>query len=805
MPESAFAGVVRNPLTVRAAAPDPPARRGSGAIFLSFGAALLAALVAMEYGPVAAGRIPFPADIVVQFPVWEGVRPVVPRVRHPEQGDIATQFFPWRVHVVEQLHRWRFPLWDDAILFGCPMLANAQSAVFDPVNVATAVLPPRYSWGAGIPFRPLLAGAGAALLVNALGGTVSGAWLAGIVFAFSGFLSSWRGRPQESTGIWLPLAFFAVDRLWRRRDLGAVLVAAAAGALPVLGGHPEVAFQMALAVAAFAVMRFSQPPPPVEGRGDSRRSRGAFAALLLLAGIGAVVLCLVQLGPMAEWVVRLERSVRGSWGHLRLRDVANFVSRNPLADPNSDGYAGMITLLLVPFAFLHRNRRDVFFFAVLLIVAVEIPFGLPPFYALSQKTPILAGLPNARVLLEADLSLAVLAGLGLSALEQRESRAGARSWALLAASAMAIVAAGLVFPGHSLPTSPGESTHLVRSWAAEGWIALGVAAVFLAAAAKPARVRLGAPILLVAAVDLFTYQHGRLSFADADQVFPPAPALDFLKSRVRDGERIATMNVTMGSNFEMMYGLKTPGGYDFRLRRTARILASIGVPKGHGLGAAGIASSPPYGVFDLLGARYLLATTWNSSSRVLERSPERFPLLFRDHSVRVFEDASALPRAFFLPATAIRRYADEEEEAEALLSPDFDARRTLIVAGVPEAGEAASPSENPPLLPAEAFDESPGRVAFSVDAPASGFVVVSQSAYPGWEARVDGRPVDLVRADYAFQAVPVSRGRHRVLLRYDPPLFRACLVVSLAGWLALAMWTVRTRFARARSPASLPA
>ena len=801
MSEPARGGVVRGPLTDRAAAGDRSAGSTLRAVFLSFGAALLAAVVAMEYGPVAAGRIPFPAEIVVRFPVWEGVRPVLPRVRHPEQGDIATQFFPWRVHVVEQLHQWRFPLWDDAILFGCPMLANSTSAVFDPVNLLTAVLPPRYSWGAGIPIRPLLAGTAVALLVNALGGTVSGSWLAGIVFAFSGFLSSWRGRTQESSGIWLPVAFLAVDRLWRRRDRGAVFLAAAAGALPILGGHPEVAFQMAIAVVAFALHRLMAPPPDAAPQRRVRgRQRASFAGLLVLAGIGAVALCLVQLGPTFEWIARLERSLQGSWGHLPLRDIATFVSRNKLADPNSDGYAGMITLLLVPFAVLHRNRRDAIFFMLLLAVAIEIPFGLPPFYGLSQRAPILGGLPNARVLLEADFALAVLAGLGLSALEQGESRTRARLPALLVAAAVALLAAWAVFPRNDAPTDGGEAHRLVRSWASEGWIGLAVVGVGLVAVGKLPRSYRGRAALLVATIDLFTYQHGRLRFVRPDQVFPPAPVLDFLRSRVRDGARVATMNVTMGSNFEMMYGLKSPGGYDFRLRRTDRILAPLSAPRGHALMAAAVASSPPHGIFDLLGARYLLATTWNSSSSDLERFPKRFSLIFRDHSVRVFEDTSALPRAFFLPATAIRHYPGEEQEADAVLSPAFDARRILVVAGAPETGEAPPLIGNTPLVPAEDFDESPGRVSFALDAPASGFVVVSQSAYPGWRARVDGRTAALIRADYAFQAVAVGPGRHRVLLYYDPPLFWACLFASAAGWLGLVVWTLG-RIARPRSGA----
>jgi hypothetical protein len=680
--------------------------------------------------------------------------------------------------------------------------------VFDPVHLLTAILPARYSWGAAVPVRPLLAGAGAALLVDALGGTLSGSWLAGIVFAFSGFLSSWRGRPQESTGIWLPLALVAIDRLSRRRDWGTVLFAAAAGSLPLLGGHPEVAFQMAVVAAAFAVVRLASPAET----GSSRERRGPFAGRVLLAGAGAAVLCLVQLGPTLEWVLHLDRTLH-AWGHLPRFAIATFFSRNKVADPNSDGYAAMITLFLIPFAFRHRNRRDVLFFVVLLFAAIEISFGLPPFYELSRALPILSGIPNARFLLAADLSLAVLAGLGLSAIEQARDRPRFLSSAVLSAIALAVGAVCLVFPRVS--AAPVDPHHVwpVRAWSSVGWIALGVVAVVIAAVGRLPRSFKGRAAVVIAAADLFTFQHGRLPLVEAETVFPPAPVLDFLRSRTGDGSRMVTTNVTMGSNFEMMYGLKTPAGYDFQLERTHRILAPFSLPGSHiALSAAAIAASPPHGIFDLFGARYLLATTDNESSADLERHPNRFPLVYRDHHVRVYENVNALPRAFFLPAAAIDRYATEDQEADAVTAPTFDARRRLVLAGAPESGAAGSPSEGGEMVPAASFTESPGRAILQVDAPSAGFAVVSVSSYPGWRAWVDDRPASLVRADYAFQGVPVGRGRHRVVLRYQPPVFRASFLISLAGWLGLIVYAVSRRFRRPaddragtlRDPTSIP-
>jgi hypothetical protein len=514
------------------------------------------------------------------------------------------------------------------------------------------------------------------------------------------------------------------------------------------------------------------------------------------------------MGPTLEWVLHLSRSLKRSWGHLPTGAIATFFSRNKVADPNSEGYAAMITLLLIPFAFRHRNRRHVLFFVFLLFASIEIPFGLPPFYQLSQALPILSGLPNARFLLAADLSLAVLAGLGLSAIEQARDRFRLLSPAVLSAVALAVGAACLVFPRGSPPDSL-DHVWLVRAWSSVGWVALGTLAVVLAAIGGLPRSVRGRAAVVIAAADLLAFQHGRLPFVDADTVFPPAPVLDFLRSRTGDGARIVTTNVTMGSNFEMMYGLKTPGGYDFRLKRTDRILAPFGLPRGAiALSAAAIAASPPRGVFDLFGARYLLATTDNSSSADLERDPARFPLVYRDRAIRVYEDVDALPRAFFLPETAIDRYATEVQERKAVTAPGFDASRRLVLSGSPGSGAEPSPAGRK-MVPAANFQESSGRVTFQLDAPAAGFAVVSVSSYPGWRAWVDDRPTDVVRADYAFQGVPVGPGRHRVELRYEPPIFWTSFLISFAGWLGLIAYAVSRRIRRAdrtvpATPASAP-
>jgi uncharacterized membrane protein YfhO len=59
-----------------------------------------------------------------------------------------------------------------------------------------------------------------------------------------------------------------------------------------------------------------------------------------------------------------------------------------------------------------------------------------------------------------------------------------------------------------------------------------------------------------------------------------------------------------------------------------------------------------------------------------------------------------------------------------------------------------------------------------------GYLVRAYTYYPGWRATVDGRPTEILRANYAFMALPLGPGEHRVELRYRPVSLTFGAVVS---------------------------
>lgn len=82
------------------------------------------------------------------------------------------------------------------------------------------------------------------------------------------------------------------------------------------------------------------------------------------------------------------------------------------------------------------------------------------------------------------------------------------------------------------------------------------------------------------------------------------------------------------------------------------------------------------------------------------------------------------------------------------------------------------------------------EVVLTFEADGDGFLYVSDTYYPGWRAYVDGRETKIYRANLAFRAIEVPKGRHTVVFRYVPVSFYVGLFLTLLG-MALCVWLWR--------------
>ena len=66
-----------------------------------------------------------------------------------------------------------------------------------------------------------------------------------------------------------------------------------------------------------------------------------------------------------------------------------------------------------------------------------------------------------------------------------------------------------------------------------------------------------------------------------------------------------------------------------------------------------------------------------------------------------------------------------------------------------------------------------------------GLLFTSDTWFPGWRAFLDGKEVNLLRANYAFRAIEVPKGDHLVEFVYKPLSFYNGLKVSISALLVL--------------------
>ena len=751
---------------------------------------LISAVSLFEQWRLVAGRVPMPADVISRTPLFRGTadasRGGFP---HAEMNDLATQFYPFRLFAGRALHSGELPLWNPHIMNGAPFLANIQSAVLYPPNlVLYGLLPAHVAWGLSFLVRPILAGVFTALLLRSLGTSSVGALAGAVAFAFSGFMVGWGGWPQSDAIVWLPLGLFAIDALSRRPTGRRAALTAVVLSLPFLAGHPEVAFFAWTAMTLFAGHRLLFT-------NRDRTSRLRFGAAFAVATVLAGGLMAVQILPSIEWVRSLDR-FQHSLPHptnLPIEDALSVVSRDAQADPNSLGlystgvtsYVGMLILAAVPLAALHRNRRDVAFFGVLAVGAFSVVYGVGPLFLLSQHLPQLNSVANAMAIGVLDLSVVVLAAFGITVIEGigvRERVTDRTVRRFLLGSGIAI---GAVV-GTAAMYAAQNSDHgaaWFRTLAASAVLLAAGILVLVWSTLRRLRQPLFALLLLgIVIVDSATYAYGHVPYVQPEQIFPAVPILQELRARDPGIYRVAALDGAYPPNLEMVYGFESASGYDFPTADNARLLDPIGLAYiSYYLTSDKLIASRDRRL-DLMNVKYLFVAAHSDADRRLTARPDQFTPVLEGDGIRVFQNRTALPRAFLIDAQNVITAHDNTTAFAALADRNFDPSHDAIVDEV----ATANPQPSVPPGSVESIRDDDDVMTVQTQTSRPTILVLSESLYPGWRVTIDDHPATLLRVDATFQGARIPVGQHTIRFRFEADNVRLGAAIStVAGTVVL--------------------
>ena len=167
----------------------------------------------------------------------------------------------------------------------------------------------------------------------------------------------------------------------------------------------------------------------------------------------------------------------------------------------------------------------------------------------------------------------------------------------------------------------------------------------------------------------------------------------------------------------------------------------------------------------------------------------------REDGIRAYEVANPAPRTYL--AAKLYAGASGVEAFNRIISPDFRIGKEAVVEALPPGWVDAAPEDVVGSAEIESYEAE--RVVIRARAERPALLVLNDTFYPGWVARVDDVPTEIVRTNQVVRGVFVESGDHRVEFSYEPMSFRIGLAISLVAWIVLAAIAVIAW--RSRKPA----
>jgi hypothetical protein len=694
---------------------------------------------------------------------------------------------------VAYFHRqcfWRgeLPLWNPFSHCGVPFLAQWNTLTLYPLSLIYLVLPLAWS----LPFFCLAhlywGGLGMYLLAQRWTNHRLAAGLAGVIFAFNGLSLNFLMWPSHmATFSWLPWVLWLGQRAWR--EGGKALVwGTIAGAMQMLAGGPETI--LATWLILFVLMC-----------GDWMQERGLRSRLpwrFLGMGILVALLCAVQLLPFLELLAHSQRdrdysTTTHDWS-MPFWGWANFLVPLFRTSPTAQGvflqngqywtssyYAGIGTLLLAAVAVWRVRDWRIRAMAALVLLGLIL--------ALGDCTLLYRGLrfcfpgmgfvryPVKFVILV--LALApLLAAFGLSALTCK-TRVAARFEII--GSLLMLLLVGVIVAVDSKSSMPEDAWRATWQSGLSRAAFLGVAfvlTVVLLRSEGRRRILFGCLLLVIFWLDMVTHAPTQNPSANP-AVYAPGWARAQLK--LSPDPKLGSSRVMLSPEaLEFLKYNPTPKLEETYLRNRLAIRVNCNL----------LDELPQIDGFFSLVPREVSRVTKLPYEQPTNSFPGLLDFLGVAQTTLPGKTFDWAPRGSPMPlVTAGQRpvFADDRTAFEALSQTNLDLRQTVILPLEARGSITVTQQTSARVVDARFASR---QISLQTEAPAACMVVLSQTYYPAWKAFIDGQPTRIWRANYAFQALRVPAGRHKVLLIYEDRAFLVGVVLSGLGLLTCAaLWS----------------
>jgi hypothetical protein len=759
---------------------------------------------------------------------------------YPLSFDSVTHNFPLRYNAVSELSQGQWPLWNPHIMCGMPLVGDGISNPFDLLNTVFLFLDPEWACLVFIALQLFLSGLFMFIyLQQSLNVGILASLFGGILCVFNPVLTFGPGIRLDFVNplgsfLWLPLIMLFIDKAlcseenYRRSQYS--ILAGCCLALSLFGGSVNIVFFMLLFIFLYILCRPNVFPTKLR--------------IAVTVGLVFALASAIQLLPTIETAAQGHRTI--AWTPSGLDPTGyNLISLvlavvNYPFDVLYDKPRALIALMDLYFKLTARFVYLGTFELLLLIViySKKIPnasiraykimaVGMPPFLLLIYYLPIkgiidslfplLKGLRYGYTIFLLYFCLIVLVSYSFDNLLKATDTSARVKRIVLILCVMTLGFCGyLLFEFlniHRLVLSNMEAPRpeidllglTLRIFGIVTALGLPPVLLFVMLRNKPNWQTLPAVVIVVVVslnlMHLWELEFVRLfSTVPVQHVFRQTQETVFLKSlKPRD-------------RFEVYYGhniyYATPYWFNVPLFLSASMAG----------GSHQLMSTRHRTYIDMVNARYPFDPSyyWKNGAYIypsayafldskeineeglnllgvkylLYREKQDRPFLkelFKGDQYFVYENLNALPRAFLVFDS---KRMDSETILDTISGNRFNPRLEVLLEDSPGFLPARLPGLSAPTSPGrcEFTEYGPNHVTLSVSAPASGFLVLTDTYAKGWNAYIDGKKTDLLRANYLFRAVPLPEGIHTVRFEYSPLSFLIGAFLSTTTILACAVF-----------------
>jgi hypothetical protein len=714
-----------------------------------------------------------------------------------------------------------FAQWNPYLFGGMPYIAAMHGDIFYPTFLMRMVMPTDAAMTWSFMLHLFLAGFFTYRFLRASRYGFYPSLFGGVAYMMSGQLASLVSPGHDgklSVSALFPLTLWMLTLGMRRNVRWSWGVLALTVGLAVLSPHPQLLQYLLLASAAFTIHLAVS-----EARRGGVSRRTVFARMAFALGAVAIGLAMgaIQYLPVREYVSWSPRAgglsdyataVSYAWPTKELFDaylpqftgmIDAYWGENAI-HLHSD-YIGAVVLLLAGAAFLGLRRDPrrgfIIFWSVTFVIALLWALGgHTPFYRIPYA--IIPGTKYFRapatVFFVGTMALAVLSATGAERVLTRSVNPRyALAWLAFGVLVAIMGVTGILndfaqsFAPDEMVDSVIANAHAVTmgAWRSLAFVFLAVVVTLVYRRGKLPLAVAGWSLAALAAVDSWTIiRHYWVFSPPAAVTFKSDAAIERIQ---KDPKPSRVVTIELEQNPRRDINLEGDGLMIHRVR-------SVLGYHGNQLGRYNELLQKDEGfpqifnprVWQLLNVRYLL-----TNSREVDRyfpGAEWVIGPVRDAAgtdVFLYRLPGENPYAWVTPIIV---KAEDESVLRTLFDRGFDVRTAGLFAADAEVTGVDSLTALPlPLATSAAVTHyEAGRVSLELSEPAprGSALIVSENYFPGWRARVDGKPARLGRANYTLMGVELPQGGRKVELEFDDVAYeKGKLITILALTLALVL------------------